>query len=191
MDYFSSYLNESARILSLCTQEVSKLEVLAVTMWKTLTSGNSIYWMGNGGSASDSEHLSAELAGRFKVDRIPVSSFSLTSNSSILTAIANDYGYSEVFSRQVRAYLNKGDLLIGISTSGKSHNILNALEVAASIGATTCIMTGRQHLFEHQPDFIINVDSSETCHIQEAHIAIGQSLCGYIEQKIIQEGLAK
>ena len=163
------------------------MESLALAMWETLDKGGSIYWMGNGGSASDAEHLAAELAGRFKDDRRPLSSFSLTSNSSLITAISNDYGYEQVFSRQVKAYLKPGDLIIGITTSGKSLNVLNALDGAAEIGATTCILTGDKEDFEVTYDFVVNVNSSDTCHIQEAHIAIGQALCGFIEEKVLSE----
>ena len=163
------------------------MESLALAMWETLNEGGSIYWMGNGGSASDAEHLAAELAGRFKDDRRPLSSFSLTSNSSLITAIANDYGYEQIFCRQVEAYLKPGDLIIGITTSGKSLNVLNALKDAVQLGATTCILTGRKEDFEVTYDFVVNVNSSDTCHIQEAHIALGQALCGYIEAKVLSE----
>ena len=156
-------------------------------MWDTLKQGGSIYWLGNGGSASDAEHLAAELAGRFKDDRRPLSSYTLTSNSSLITAIANDYGYEQVFSRQVNAYLSSNDLIIGITTSGRSINVINALNAAMEIGATTCIMTGKKNDFEKKYDFVINVDSTKTCHIQEAHIAIGQALCGFIEEKVLSE----
>jgi D-sedoheptulose 7-phosphate isomerase len=174
--------------LSDCGQDTSKLQALVLAMWETLKDGGSIYWMGNGGSASDAEHLAAELAGRFKRDRRPLSSYTLTSNSSLITAIANDYGYEQVFSRQVAAYLKPNDLIIGITTSGNSVNVLNALEVAKKIGAKTCILTGAKKKFLLQFDFIVNVNSSDTCHIQEAHIAIGQALCGYIEERVIMEG---
>jgi D-sedoheptulose 7-phosphate isomerase len=187
MSYFHAYLLESSRVLLECAQRVPKLESLALAMWETLDKGGSIYWMGNGGSASDAEHLAAELAGRFKDDRRPLSSFSLTSNSSLITAISNDYGYEQVFSRQVKAYLKPGDFIIGITTSGKSLNVLNALDGAAEIGAKTCILTGGKEDFEVTYDYVVNVNSSDTCHIQEAHIAIGQALCGFIEEKVLSE----
>lgn len=178
---------ESSRVLSECAQGIPRLESLAIAMWKTLQEGGSIYWLGNGGSASDAEHLAAELAGRFKHDRRPLSSYTLTANSSLMTAIANDYGYEQVFSRQVEAYLKPRDLIIGITTSGRSINVLNALQTANEIGATTCIMTGYKNQFDVKYDFVINVNSSETSHIQEAHIAIGQALCGYIEENVLKE----
>lgn len=187
MDYFRSYFLESSKVLRDCEKNVSKIESLANAMWKSLSEGGSIYWMGNGGSASDSEHLAAELAGRFKENRRPLSSYSLTSNSSLITAIANDYGYEQVFSRQVSAFLTPLDLIIGISTSGQSINVLNGLTEAKHLGATTAIMTGRKVDFEEDYDFVIDVNSSETCHIQEAHISIGQSICGYIESRVLME----
>lgn len=187
MSYFQDYFLESSRVLSKCAQDVSKLESLGLAMWKTLEKGGSIYWLGNGGSASDAEHLAAELAGRFKHDRRPLSSYTLTANTSLLTAIANDYGYEQVFSRQVIAYLTPQDLIIGITTSGNSRNVLNALNAADKIGATTCILTGRKNKFEVEYDFVLNVNSDETCHIQEAHIALGQALCGFIETRVLAE----
>jgi D-sedoheptulose 7-phosphate isomerase len=187
MPYFRDYFLESSRVLSECAQGIPRLESLAIAMWKTLQEGGSIYWLGNGGSASDAEHLAAELAGRFKHDRRPLSSYTLTANSSLMTAIANDYGYEQVFSRQVEAYLKPRDLIIGITTSGRSINVLNALQTANEIGATTCIMTGYKNQFDVKYDFVINVNSSETSHIQEAHIAIGQALCGYIEENVLKE----
>ncbi|ASY14030.1 D-sedoheptulose 7-phosphate isomerase [Candidatus Planktophila dulcis] len=187
MSYFRDYFLESSRVLTACSEDVPKLESLGAAMWKVLKEGGSIYWLGNGGSASDAEHLAAELAGRFRVDRRPLSSYTLTANSSLITAIANDYGYEQVFSRQVVAYLKPKDLIIGISTSGKSINVLNALNAANEIGATTCIMTGFRNDFEVRYDFVVNIKSSETCHIQEAHIAVGQALCGYIEDKVMSE----
>lgn len=189
MEYFNRYFLDSSKVLRDCSQEINKLELLSSAMWQTLEGGGSVYWMGNGGSASDAEHLAAELAGRFKVDRRPLSSHALTSNSSLITAIANDYGYLNVFSRQVQAYLKPDDLLIGITTSGKSKNVLSALDIAKSIGAITCLFTGLKTDFIGDYDFIINVNSAETAHIQEAHIAIGQALCGYIEKLVILENL--
>lgn len=191
MKFFDSYFRESSRVLLDCEKHSSKIEQLAITMWQTLKEGGSIYWMGNGGSASDAEHLAAELAGRFKNDRQPLSSYALTSNSSLITAIANDYGYEQVFSRQVLAYLKPGDLIVGITTSGNSTNVLKALTEAKDLGAKTCILTGLKNNFDVEYDFVINVNSSDTCHIQEAHIAVGQSICGYIEEKVIfEKGLA-
>jgi D-sedoheptulose 7-phosphate isomerase len=191
MDFFNAYFQESSKVLLACEKLVPKIKELAINMWQTLETGGSIYWMGNGGSASDAEHLAAELAGRFKRDRRPLSSYTLTSNSSLITAIANDYGYEQVFSRQVSAYLKSTDLIVGITTSGNSANVLNALGLAKTLGAKTCILTGLKSDFEVDYDFVINVNSSETCHIQEAHIAIGQSICGYIEERVIAEKHSK
>ncbi len=187
MSFFNSYFRESSRVLLDCEKLSPKIESLAITMWQTLKEGGSIYWIGNGGSAADAEHLAAELAGRFKNDRRPLSSYALTSNSSLITAIANDYGYEQVFSRQVMAYLKAGDLIVGITTSGNSKNVLKALKAAKDLGAKTCILTGLKRDFEVEYDFVINIDSSDTCHIQEAHISVGQSICGYIEERVILE----
>ena len=144
--------------------------------------GNTIFWCGNGGSASDSQHLAGELVGRFIGDRRPLKSIALNADTSVMTCIVNDYGYDYIFSRQVEALGSKGDVLIGITTSGNSGNILKAFEVANNLKMTTIGLLGKgggeaKNISQHS--LIIN--SQSTARIQEAHITIGHILCDLIE----------
>lgn len=183
--FFKNYFENSSKVISSLVLLDDKISSLAETMLQVIKQGNSIFWCGNGGSASDAEHLAAELAGRFRVDRRPLSSYSLTSNTSTITAISNDYGFENVFARQVKGYVKKNDLLIGISTSGSSKNIHLALNQAKLQDAKTAALVGRNANLLQSVDHLICVDSLETSHIQEAHIALGQALCGYVENQIV------
>lgn len=140
---------------------------------------------GNGGSAADAQHIAAELSGKFYFDREPLFAEALHVNTSYLTAVANDYSYDEVYSRLVKAKGKKGDILIGISTSGNSKNIVNAMEVANNIGMITVGMTGEnggkiKEICKH----LINVPSTDTPRIQEAHITIGHIICEIVEREL-------
>ena len=144
--------------------------------------GNTIFWCGNGGSASDSQHLAGELVGRFIGDRRPLKSIALNADTSVMTCIVNDYGYDYIFSRQVEALGSKGDVLIGITTSGNSGNILKAFEVANNLKMTTIGLLGKgggeaKNISQHS--LIIN--SQSTARLQEAHITVGHILCDLIE----------
>lgn len=150
-----------------------------------LMNGGKILFCGNGGSAADSQHLAAELTGRFMEDRRPLAAMALSTDSSALTCIANDYSFDEVFARQVVGLGRAGDLLIGISTSGNSRNVIRAVQEAKKIGVQTVGLLGRDggqllHLCTHS----ILVPSQVTARIQEGHILIGHTLCGLIEQKL-------
>ncbi len=147
-----------------------------------LRAGHTLFFFGNGGSAADSQHLAAELSGRFQRERRPLAAVALTTDSSVLTCVANDYGYDEVFARQVAALGRPGDCAIGISTSGKSRNVLRALAVARAAGLHTVGLTGRDG--GYMPSFCdqcIVVPHEDTARIQEAHIFIGHALCAQIE----------
>ena len=144
-----------------------------------------VLWCGNGGSAADAQHLAAELSGRFYYDRPPLYSDALHCNTSYLTAVANDYGFDFVFSRLVSAQCTKGDVLIGISTSGNSRNVISAFESAHNIGVTTIAMTGSNGgQIKNFADIMINVPSTDTPRIQEAHIMIGHIICEIVESRI-------
>ena len=148
-----------------------------------LRRGNKIMFAGNGGSAADAQHLAAELVGRLNYDRAPLPALALTTDTSILTAIGNDYGYEDVFHRQVRALGARGDVLIAISTSGRSKNILRALAAARDKGVATIGMTGTGGgEMKSLCDFCLRVPSQETAKIQEAHIVLGHILCGLAER---------
>jgi D-sedoheptulose 7-phosphate isomerase len=145
---------------------------------------------GNGGSAADAQHIAAELVGRYGFDRPSIPSLALTTDTSNLTAIGNDYGYDKVFSRQVEGMGQEGDLFIGISTSGNSQNIINAFESAKAKGITTVALTGRDGgKMAQMADYALIVPSNATPRIQESHILIGHILCDIIEKELFGEGV--
>jgi len=165
----------------------SNLERIATEMTRTVLSGNKILWCGNGGSAADAQHLAAELVGRFRRERQGLPSIALTTDTSILTAIANDYGYDQVFSRQIDALCRKDDLVIGITTSGNSRNVCAALQAAHDLGAFTIAFTGAAGGTSADiADLTFRVPSTDTARIQEAHILCGHILCDWIELCFLQ-----
>lgn len=144
---------------------------------------------GNGGSAADAQHIAGEFVSRFYFDRPGLASIALTTDSSILTAIGNDYGYERLFSRQIQANGNEGDMFIGISTSGNSANIIKALEECKEKGIITIGLTGANgNQMEALCDYCIKVPSNETPRIQEAHILIGHIICAAVEKAIFGDG---
>jgi D-sedoheptulose 7-phosphate isomerase len=160
---------------------LEQIKALALRMRQALDAGGKIVLFGNGGSAADAQHIAAELVGRFKKERNPLAAIALTTDTSILTAVANDYGYSEVFARQVRALVTEKDVVIGISTSGHSRNVYSGLLAAKLRGAYTVMLTG-----DYQSEFFCSfeylcVPSTDTPRIQEAHILIGHLLCELID----------
>jgi len=151
-------------------------------MVKALKSGNKVLLIGNGGSAADAQHIAAELTGRYKSERRGLPAIALTTDTSALTAISNDYGYGHVFNRQVEALAHPGDLLIGISTSGNSDNIISALETAKEIGCTTLGMSGKSGgKMNEVCDLNLIIPSDDTPRIQEMHILIGHILCQAVD----------
>ncbi|AJP74810.1 D-sedoheptulose-7-phosphate isomerase [Sphingomonas hengshuiensis] len=151
----------------------------------SLRAGNKVMFCGNGGSAADSQHLAAELTGRFIKDRPPLAGLALNTDSSALTCIGNDYSFADVFVRQVRGLGRTGDCLVGISTSGNSANVLRAFEAAREMGITTIGFLGRDGgQIKALSDYAIIVPSDVTARIQEAHILIGHTLCGLVEQQL-------
>jgi D-sedoheptulose 7-phosphate isomerase len=152
---------------------------------ESLCMGNRVYFCGNGGSAADAQHLAAELSGRFYYDRLPLPAEALHVNTSYLTAVANDYSYEEVYARLLKGAAQAGDVLICLSTSGNSKNILRALEVAHELGVITVGLTGESGGgMRKMCDFLINVPSTDTPRIQEAHITIGHVICEIIESSL-------
>jgi len=152
---------------------------------ETYRRGNKLLIAGNGGSAADAQHIAGELVSRFYFDRDALPAIALTTDSSILTAIGNDYGYEQLFSRQVQANGVKGDMFLGISTSGKSPNIMKAIEVCQERGIMTVGLTGQSGgLMAEHCDFCLRMPSAETPRIQEAHIIVGHYLCAAIEAAI-------
>lgn len=161
------------------------IEEICSLSLKTIQNGNTILLCGNGGSASDSIHISSELVGKFEKNRKAIPSISLSSNISNLTAIANDFGFEHIFSRQIEAIGKKGDLLIAISTSGNSQNILNAINCAQLNGLTVVAMTGADGGKINEIDCItLKAPSSNVARVQEMHILVGHIISKYIEENI-------
>lgn len=155
---------------------------------QSLRSGGKIHFCGNGGSAADAQHLAAELSGRFYFDRPPLNAEALHCNTSYLTAVGNDYGYEYIFSRLLRGTAKPGDVIIGISTSGNSKNIINAFEVAKEMKVGVIAMTGASGgKMREYADLLLNVPSTDTPRIQESHILIGHILCELVESRIFAE----
>lgn len=155
------------------------------TMVKALRGGHRVLWCGNGGSAADAQHLAAELSGRFYYDRPPLNSEALHCNTSYLTAVANDYGYDLIYSRMIDGACREGDVLVGISTSGNSLNIINAFAKARQLGVTTIAMTGQTGgKMASLADILLNVPSQDTPRIQECHIMLGHIICEQVESTL-------
>ena len=149
---------------------------------KAFKAGNKVLFCGNGGSAADAQHLAAEFSGRFYTDRDALPSEALHCNSSYMTAVANDYSYDVIYSRLIKGIGNKGDVLVGLSTSGNSPNIYNAFEVARQKGMVTIAFTGATGgTLKPLSDYLINVPSTDTPRIQESHILLGHIICQLVE----------
>lgn len=184
-DFICRYLESSVKVLQQTSSIANDICGVGEAMVRCLKLGGTIFWCGNGGSASDAQHLAAELVGRFQLERPALSSIALNTDTSVMTAIANDYAFEDIFSRQLAGLGKSGDMLIGISTSGASRNVLKALEVANSLEIFSVLLTSDKMKDEHSYiSALIKVPSEVTSHIQEAHIAVGQALCGYVESKL-------
>lgn len=184
-------ISESAQVKqSLLDDErlLENLQSLVQACIQCFRKGNKVLFCGNGGSAADAQHLAAELSGRFYFDRPPLPAEALHVNTSFLTAVANDYSYEEVFSRMIEATGQPGDILIGLSTSGNSPNVLKALEKAKEKGMITAAFTGASGgKMKDSVEWLINVPSTDTPRIQEAHILLGHILCELIEKELFSD----
>ena len=180
-----NYLQNVSNNFKLLESQSDYIKIATNIMIKALNSKNKIIYCGNGGSAADSQHLSAELMGRYKLDRKPLPAISLTVDTSAITAIGNDYGFEYIFSRQLEGIGNKGDILYATSTSGESKNVIKAIEKAKEIGIKVICVTGKDNnKMAEISNITIHAQSNETNHIQEMHIAIGQLICGIIEEEL-------
>lgn len=167
---------------------IKQIETVAEKMIESYKSGNKTMFAGNGGSAADAQHLAAELVNRFCFDHIGLPAIALSTDSSIVTSIANDYGYDVLFSRQIAAQGKNGDIFIGISTSGNSENIIKAIQTCKERNIFTVGFTGEKGgKMASMCDICICVPSTETARIQEAHIMIGHILCGLVENAIFKQ----
>lgn len=181
-------IQESINVKEAILNDKALLETIkevAETITNAYKNQKKVYFCGNGGSAADAQHLAAELSGRFYFDRPPLNAEACHVNTSFLTAVANDYGYDVAYSRYIKAVGSKNDILIGLSTSGNSANIVNALNTAKEIGMKTISFTGDTGgKIKSISDFLINVSSNDTPRIQEAHILVGHIICEIVEQNL-------
>lgn len=189
-DYIIKQVQETQKFVSAMLADdvlLTRVEAAAKSCIATLKNGGKILLAGNGGSAADAQHIASEFVSRFSFDRSGLPAIALTTDTSILTAIGNDYGYEKLFSRQIQAYAKKGDIFIAYSTSGKSPNIIAALQ-EAKIRSVICIgMTGnREGLMGNLCDHYLNIPSADTPKIQEGHLILGHILCGLVEYDLFR-----
>ena len=180
-----NYLNESLKIAKFQTSIINEIKDISNECINSLNDGGKLIFCGNGGSASDSQHLAAELIGRFQKDRDPIPAISLSTDTSVITAISNDYGFEFLFSKQIEALGNKEDVLFVITTSGKSKNIINALKKAKEMNLKTVSFSGiNTESIKNSSDYIISIPSEVPGAIQQSHITIGQVICMNIENSM-------
>jgi len=174
-------LDEGIELRARLKEQVSDIIKVAEVVTSALQAGKKVILFGNGGSAADAQHIAAELVGRFRVERGALPAIALTTNTSLLTAIANDYDFERVFARQVEAIVHEGDVVVGISTSGNSQNVIAGMVAARRRGAVTVALGGGGGRLREVADHVLAVPSRDTARIQEAHIAIGHILCHLVE----------
>ena len=187
LDLITKRIEESIELKSLLLKQnfLKKIEEISSILIFTIKNGGKIIFFGNGGSAADAQHLAAELLGKFKLEREPLLAVSLTTNTSLLTAISNDYSFDLVFSRQIKGIGNPKDLAFGISTSGNSKNVILGIEMAKKIGMKTVALLGKDGgEIKNIVDYSIIVPSFDTARIQEVHIMIGHILCEIVEKEL-------
>ncbi len=188
MNDIARWLKESARVkVEVADTQSELIEAASKRIADALRVGKRMYIMGNGGSAADAQHIAGELINRFVLDRGPLPAVALTTDTSVLTSVANDYGFSEIFSKQIAALVNDGDIAWGLSTSGNSPNVVSALRLAREMGAVTVGLTGKTGGEMRQfCDFCICVPSAVTPIIQETHIAVAHAICDIIERTLFE-----
>ena len=183
-----NYLTESIRVKTVMSNDdkiLNSINQLATRVTEMMNQGGKLLIAGNGGSAADSQHISAEFVSRFMFDRPGLPSIALTTDTSAITAIGNDYGFENLFSRQLEALANNKDIFLGISTSGNSPNIVKGLKYCRENNIFTVGLTGlNEGIMEEYCDILIKVPSKETAHIQECHIVIGHVMCMDVERRI-------
>ena len=182
---FSEAITSHLLLIRHLEQQQKKLQAIANRMTQALLDGNKILWCGNGGSATDAQHLAGELIGRFRRERPGMASVALTDNAAAILGIANDYGFHEVFVRQVDALCHPGDVFVGISTSGNSRNVSLAAQRAKEIGAFTVAITGDHGgRFGGSADIWLRIASRDTARVQEAYMLCGHMLCDWVEAAV-------
>ena len=184
----SSIINESIKVKQALLGDahlIAQIDTVVIVITTAFQNGNSVYFAGNGGSAADAQHLAAEFSGRFYKDRKALPSEALHCNTSYLTAVANDYSYEVIYARLIEGITKPGDVLVGISTSGNSGNIVKAFEMAKTKQVVTIGFTGdKGGKMKEISDYLINVPSNDTPRIQESHILVGHIICELVESNI-------
>ena len=184
----SSIINESIKVKQALLADVdliAQIDTVVKVITNAFQNGNSVYFAGNGGSAADAQHLAAEFSGRFYKDRKALPSEALHCNTSYLTAVANDYSYEVIYARLIEGITKPGDVLVGMSTSGNSGNIVKAFEMAKTKQVVTIGFTGEKGgKMKEISDYLINVPSNDTPRIQESHILVGHIICELVESNI-------
>ena len=176
--------------LKMADTMAAEIVTAATTIAEAFKAGRKLLLFGNGGSAADAQHIAAEFINRFLIERPPLPAIALTTDTSVLTSIANDYAFDEIFSKQVKALGRKGDVALGITTSGSSGDVLKALRAAKKLGMTTIALTGEGGKAASLSDIALQIPSRSTPRIQEAHIAVGHILCELVD-KILFDGAGK
>jgi len=179
---------ESAKIIKKSSQLSSKIEEATIAICECLRNGNRIYLFGNGGSAADAQHIAAELVGRYKMKRKSIPAISFTTDTSILTSMSNDYSFNKIFSRQCEGLVNQGDIVIAISTSGNSMNVVNGVISARKKGAKIIGLLGKKGgNLKKMVDIPLIVDSCSTPRIQEVHRVIYHTICELVEKEFVNK----
>ncbi len=184
------YLRNSAGAVERLHEMTDTIDKIAQACINALRMGNKVIFCGNGGSAADSQHLAAEFMGKFLQDRRPLPSLALTVDTSALTAIGNDFGFHMVFARQLEGIGRDGDVLVGLSTSGNSDNVIMAFHKAKEMGITTVAMVGESNdggALAQLADIALRAPSHETPHIQECHITVGHLVCAMVEDSVVED----
>lgn len=182
-----SRIIESMNLKDSLLKQVDTISQAAKIIVSSFKNGNRMYVFGNGGSAADAQHITGELVGRYRLERKGLPVIALTTDTSVMTAWSNDYDFYDVFRRQIEAYANEGDILFGISTSGNSKNVINALNFGKKIGTSNISLTGNDGgLIRKISDININIDSKETPRIQESHVLAYHILCELVEKEMFK-----
>ena len=180
-------INNSAEIIKKTSSLSGEIQKVINEIIRCLKNGNKVILFGNGGSAADAQHIAAEFIGRFNFNRSSLPAIALTSNSSVLTSISNDYSYDVVFSKQCESLVKKGDVVIGISTSGNSLNVKKGLQISKKLSATTIGLLGKKGSIKKIVDISLSVQCETTPEIQEAHRIIYHIICDHVEKKIMKK----
>ena len=188
LDYAKEFMKESVEVMTASSQDqvfLSAMLAIAAAIENALRSGGKVMFAGNGGSAGDAQHIAGEFVSRLNFDRAPLAGLALTTDTSILTAVGNDYGYDKVFERQILGLGRAGDVFVGISTSGRSPSVVNALRAARSMGILTVCFAGKSpRNMAEWSDLKLSVASDRTPFIQQVHITAAHIICGIVEEAI-------